>query len=360
MEGSTLGQWLSSLSKDEQDHVSVLLQNANYNVTEDRHGLPVVPIEDDVEGQKASSKTIIKLSSETSTKLKNLYKRVNAKNVGDRSNILIGVTSLRKFFKDRVATVVSTWGNPETLPANIVIRYFVGDLKNQTSSYSSGSVEDIASLAKEAGIVDQSSIIVMTGILDDEYPLVDKASAVIRQLEVIATAKETESPKSKFDWIFDVDDDTYVNLLTLQEFVDKRNSGRDHYLGQRGQGRPADMKMFRNGGLVEPYCMGGTGILFSRKTFRTLALKIDECVNEARLTTMELYDDVLIGICVNRHIGIGCFAGPLYNKRLYFAQNYHNKEDFMDNLLADVLTIHPFKESGTMARKHMKYMAALS
>jgi hypothetical protein len=274
-----------------------------------------------------------------------------------KTNILVGVTSNRKFFKDRVAAVISTWGKPENVPDNVVIQFFVGDLKNERVPYASGSVEDAASLAKEAGIVDQSSIIVMAGIDDDEYPLVDKASSVIKHLEDIVLARETEIPGETFDWIFDVDDDTYVNFKALQDFVDNIKPAEFQYIGQRGTGKEEMRKQFRRGGLVKPYCMGGTGIIYSRPTLNALALKIDYCVKEANLTKVPLYDDMLIGVCVHRYTGMGCWDGKDYYWRT-FAQNYNGVEDFVNGTdLLKTITLHPFKEQGSMVRQHLQFVS---
>jgi hypothetical protein len=70
---------------------------------------------------------------------------------------------------------------------------------------------------------------------------------------------------------------------------------------------------------------------------------------------MTLLDDVIIGICVQRETGLGC-----WNKRKYnldtFAQNYKGHEHFIDDSeLKKTVTLHPFKEEGMMVRHHERF-----
>jgi hypothetical protein len=45
-------------------------------------------------------------------------------------------------------------------------------------------------LAKQAGIADNSTIVVMKGIRDDEYPLVEKAAAVLKYMDTAIVSLE--------------------------------------------------------------------------------------------------------------------------------------------------------------------------
>jgi hypothetical protein len=267
------------------------------------------------------------------------------------SKILIGVTASRKFFASRVAEIMRTWGNVDD--DGISIRFFVGDLTDKSASYASGSEEDISNLSKQAGIRDLSTIVVMPGVIDDEYPLVGKAASVIKHLaQIVAQRKKEGTP---FHWIMDVDDDTYVNLKYLQTFVKLRSYNANNYLGQRGVGKAEDQEMLRASGLAKPYCMGGPGFIMSRSTLKALADNIDSCIEQASQTKMTLLDDVIIGICVHRETGQGCWDKSSYRENT-FAHNYRGDEHFLDDSeLTGAVTLHAFKEPGLMLRMHERF-----
>lgn len=121
-----------------------------------------------------------------------------------KDKILIAVTASRKKFGSRVAEAVSTWANERNLPSDITLKYFVGDLE-KSLPYKSGSDEDIRNLAKEAGIIDLSSIVVMNGVDDNEHPLVGKAVAVIKHMRTIDKSYNKTNGTPEYDWFFDID-----------------------------------------------------------------------------------------------------------------------------------------------------------
>jgi hypothetical protein len=147
--------------------------------------------------------------------------------------ILIGVTASRATFPTRVAELMSTWAS--NLPNGVFVRFFVGGPVDETAPYASGSHDDIGDLAKQAGIADNSTIVVMKGIRDDEHPSVEKAAAVLKYMDkAILSLKNQTKEYRRIDWVFDVDDDTYVNVEALQEFLVKPNSQRQTYVGRNG------------------------------------------------------------------------------------------------------------------------------
>jgi hypothetical protein len=143
---------------------------------------------------------------------------------------LIGVTASRATFPTRVAELMSTWAS--NLPNGVFVRFFVGDPVDETAPYATGSHEDIDDLAKQAGIADNSTIVVMKGIRDDKHPSVEKAATVLKYMDKAILSLSNEY--RRIDWVFDVDDDTYVHVEALQEFLVKRNSQRQTYVGRNG------------------------------------------------------------------------------------------------------------------------------
>jgi hypothetical protein len=268
--------------------------------------------------------------------------------------VLIGVTASRATFSTRVAELVQTWA--KDLPEGVFVQFFVGDLVDKSASYDSGSDEDIANLAKEAGISDNSTITVMKGVQDDEYPLVQKAAAVLKHMDKTILRLKRESKDKKVNWVFDVDDDTYVNVDGLQEFLGKRNFRQHTYLGQHGAGASKDRKMLRKDGLEKPYCMGGTGILMAKETFRILVDNIQNCIQDAQKTQDMVYDDVVFGMCLQRRIGIGCWDDKSYYRDA-FAHNFHGSDNFPRNsALRNTITLHPHKTPGMMTRTHERFV----
>jgi hypothetical protein len=280
--------------------------------------------------------------------------------------ILIAVVTSRRMLRSRVASIVKTWGHPDTLPSEVDILFFVGAMDDEESMpFDSGSTADRTLLAEQAGLERFSQIIVMSETHDDEYPPVYKNSAMMKHLERIvrATEKVRPSQKGPYKWIFRVDDDTYVNVDGLRTFVKSRGSPESLQIwGQPGFGRKKDKDAIQTAGLAKPYCMGGPGYIMSRAILREIALGIDDCVRSANSTSIRTrqhvwHSDVVIGMCAYKLTGVGCYEDEDYYLRRPFRQNYNtSNEDFVgDTDLAHVVSMHPFKESDSLMRQHQRY-----
>ena len=88
------------------------------------------------------------------------------------------------------------------------------------------------------------------------------------------------------DWFFMVDDDTFVFVDNLRNFIQTKNTNDAFYYG------------FKYKHLLPPkgYIGGGSGILFSNESMKRLVGKIDK--NECN-EFLNLYGDVTIGGCAN-------------------------------------------------------------
>lgn len=278
----------------------------------------------------------------------------------EKVSVLIAVITSRQAFASRVATIMDTWGKPELVPAGITIKFFVGSAESIGDSYS-GSAEDIQNLATSAGIKDTSMIQVMTDVLDHEYPPVRKNSAMIRHLDEIVSMYENDATAaSTFQWVYKVDDDAYVYLNGLLRFVKKRNPVGYHVYGERGYGRKEDLDGLNKGGLVKPYCTGGPGYIFSRPTLKRTAAGMDECVQNTDISPYRDYlwhSDVVIGMCVEKQTGTGCWSDGDYEKKRIFRNNFHHEEHFIpDSKLEWMIGVHPFKEEASMREHHQRYI----
>jgi hypothetical protein len=276
------------------------------------------------------------------------------------TNILIGVISSRANFKTRVGSIIATWGSQSNIPEEVTIRYFVGAAEASTGIIS-GSDEDLENLAREAGFADRSQIVVMKDVTDDEYPPVRKNSAMIKHLEKFAADFEDDlADPSTFQWAFKVDDDAYVNFDGLLNFLKKRKQEGFHVYGERGTGRPEDRDGLAKGGLTAPYCTGGPGYVLSRDALRQTAAGMDDCVSNADTSEYREYlwhSDVVIGMCVHKQTGAGCWNDADYDKYRVFRHNLKAEDNFIeDQKLPTMVSMHPFKDDKSMLQLHTRYV----
>ena len=325
-EGSQLGLYLRALRSDNKELFDAIMKVKSTNVGQLDHALE--EDRDETESEKVA--------------------------------VLIAVITSRENLKTRVATIMESWGKPDIVPAAITIKFFVGAAESVGDSIS-GSVADIENLARIAGIPDTSMIQVMTDVVDNEYPPVRKNSAMIRHLEEIVSAYENDATAaSTFQWVYKVDDDAYVHLNGLLRFVKKRNPVGYHVYGERGFGRKEDLDGLSKGGLVKPYCTGGPGYIFSRPTLKRTALGMEECVHQADVSPYREYlwhSDVVIGMCVQKQTGTGCWSDGDYEKKRVFRNNYGKEDPFIkDSKLEWMIAMHPFKDRDSMMNTHKRYL----
>ena len=275
-----------------------------------------------------------------------------------RVRVLIGVTASRSTFPTRVRAVESTWAG--AVPPNVVVRYLVGDrtANSTAATVESGSPEDIRALAGEAGIKDPSRVVVMKGVVDDEYPLVEKAAQVLKHLHRLSSPPADDG--GDFDWIMDVDDDTYVFVEAMLGFVSKLDRFEHQYVGRRAYGFSEDKASLKQAGMKHPYCNGGPGFAMSKRTLKALAGAIDSCQLDilGRVeNASRIYDEVNIGICIGKIAGIGCWDGEDYDKGV-FHHSFGN--EISDRRLLTSVTSHPYKNPRDMVELHRRYTVAKS
>ena len=97
----------------------------------------------------------------------------------------------------------------------------------------------------------------------------------------------------------------------------------------------------------------------SRSLLGVLDEKIDSCVEEARKKeNFVLLDDVLIGICVHRETGLGCWDRSNYRYNAVFAHEEGGFDSYSDEALRELITLHAFKKPGMMAQQHQRFLKA--
>ena len=127
----------------------------------------------------------------------------------------------------------------------------------------------------------------------DGYPPLKK---FFRTLQYIADHFIDE-----YSWFMRADDDSYVRVPELLDFLSLLDPSELLYIGSPGMGRKEDLNKL---GLYthELYCLGGPGTVFSRALLKKLRPHLEKCLGEA--TTY--HDDAEVGKCISRNIGIQC------------------------------------------------------
>ncbi|ESO90645.1 hypothetical protein LOTGIDRAFT_163867 [Lottia gigantea] len=136
-------------------------------------------------------------------------------------------------------------------------------------------------------------VVILKGIPDDEYPPRRKSFAMLRYVN--------QFYGNHFNWFMRVDDDIYINLKKLESLLFRMNAEDKVYLGHPGLGT---QKEFGHIGLEgdTPYCMGGPGVLLSRKLLNGITGQLATCLN----STASVHEDSELGRCIFKYFGLSC------------------------------------------------------
>ena len=109
-------------------------------------------------------------------------------------------------------------------------------------------------------------IVTLAGVNDNMYPPQRKSFSLIRHFHDTAI--------EKYDWFMRLDDDVYLNFAHLKQWLNRLDPNKLLMMGNAGLGRDKD-------DYVPPsmtYCMGGTGVIFSREAIRQIRPYLQECL----------------------------------------------------------------------------------
>lgn len=266
----------------------------------------------------------------------------------DPKVLIVVSTSRNHLF--RVRTILETWGN--ILPPHVHLHFFVGEVSSQEDE----EIDVDAQLAAHVGMYRSNQRFrVMKGITDQEYP------PVYRHNRMLQEAAATLQQMPTIDFVFKVDDDTYVNVQELLKFLKYKDPSKHHFWGEPAWGSPDDRSGIARAGLKKPYCNGGTGYIFSRTTLLAIAPKMQTCVEQADASPYRKYifwDDVILGLCMQQEIGKGCGnddvsynALPLWKLPFRPLVFDANREDRPETMLNSV-SVHPLKKPEQMESLH--------
>ena len=196
-------------------------------------------------------------------------------------------------------------------------------------------------------------VVVLDDVQDNAYPPQHKS------FMMLAWMMDNVGLKSR--WFMRADDDVYVKIDQLLQFLSPINSSLPQYLGQAGRGRGMEKGQL-DLAWNENFCMGGPGMVFSWVTLSSMRPHITECYN-SMLTS---HEDVEVGRCVTRSTGKVCTWA--YDMQTYFYHSAGGKDDkgaevepdnMNDRVITHALTIHPLKQPQNMERMKLR-LASLS
>ena len=186
-----------------------------------------------------------------------------------RQPLFVGVVTSKQLLWTRGAAINETWG-------------------------SQLGPDDLAFFSSEGTLSPPNLPVVSLPGTDDTYPPQRKVYRMLKHMH--------DHFIDDYDWFMRADDDLYVRVDPLVEFLSSLDPSNDLYIGQPGIGKPDDwdrIKLRPN----ERYCMGGPGVIMSRSLLVKLAPHLDECLENVVVSWNE---DLEVGRCIMRRLGVQC------------------------------------------------------
>lgn len=184
-----------------------------------------------------------------------------------RQPLFVGVVTSKKLLQTRGRAINSTWGGK--LGKNI--RFF----------------------SSEGTLTNALPVVSLPGT-DDTYPPQKKVYRMLKYMY--------DHFINEYNWFMRADDDLYVRVGPLIQFLNTLDPSTDLYIGQPGIGKVDDwdrIQLYPN----EHYCMGGPGVLLSRSLLAKLAPHLEECLSNVVVSWNE---DLEVGRCIMRRLGVQC------------------------------------------------------
>ena len=185
--------------------------------------------------------------------------------------LFIGVMTAEKYLDTRAEAINRTWAS---------------DIRGDVEFFMSSN----ASLQYNSK---QMPIQLLRGLKDNEYPPQRKVMAMLRYMY--------ENYLDEYQWFMRADDDLYVRVDKLKEFLRRLDSSKDTVVGQGGIGKPHEVHKL---GLRkhECYCLGGAGVIMSRSVLKKIVPYAEKCLED----TVSNHEDVELGRCIRKYAGVSC------------------------------------------------------
>ncbi|CAI8036136.1 Chondroitin sulfate synthase 1 [Geodia barretti] len=236
--------------------------------------------------------------------------------------LFVGVVTSKKLLPTRGVAINKTWG--QTLGQNI--RFF-----------SSANTHPLPNLP----------VVSLPGT-DDTYPPQKKVYRMLKYMY--------DHFINQYNWFMRADDDLYVRVGPLVEFLSTLDPSTDLYIGQPGIGKPDDwerIQLYPN----EHYCMGGPGVVLSRSLLVKLAPHLEECLGNVVVSWNE---DLEVGRCIMRRLAIQCTWSYELKDKFYqdysMGEIFNSSDVYHNQKLQNILTLHPLKSPRLMYRVHQFFL----
>ncbi|OQR72371.1 chondroitin sulfate synthase 1-like [Tropilaelaps mercedesae] len=243
---------------------------------------------------------------------------VSADITGDSGLLFTGVMTAQRYIDSRAVAIYETWG--QTAPGGLI--FFSSD-----------------------GTVSKHGIpLIALRYVDDSYPPQKKSFMMLKYMY--------DNLLDKFEWFMRCDDDVYVHTERLELFLRSINSTKAHFIGQAGLGNKAEHGQL-NLAPDQNFCMGGPGIIMSRKTLSLIGPHIKYCLEHLYST----HEDVEVGRCVHKFAGIPCTWS--YEMQSIFHNHFGGEidaEDVKKSILQKAITLHPIKRPRQMYLMHKVFL----
>ena len=187
--------------------------------------------------------------------------------------LVVGVMTAGPYLDNRACSVWRTWGQ-DVLRAGGEIRFFVGEKVHG---------------GEWCGL----PVVALEGVRDGDYPPQRKSFLMLAWL--------ARHLGDRTRWILRSDDDVFIKVEQLLDFLAPLDHRKPLYIGQAGRGR--GMEEGRLGlGWRQNFCMGGPGVVLSSAALRLTAPLLPSCLKS--LVTQ--HEDVELGRCVTQATGQSC------------------------------------------------------
>lgn len=182
-----------------------------------------------------------------------------------KKTVFIGVVTAEKLLNTRGKAIYETWGK---LASGIT--FFSGEGSKGTLP-----------------------VVGLPGV-DDTYPPQKKVYRMLKYMH--------DNYIDEYNWFLRADDDVYVRVPQLVQFLNTLDSSKMVYMGQPGMGKPEDLERIQLRA-NEHYCMGGTGVIYSNTLLRRLAPHLEDCLANVVVSYNE---DLEVGRCISRRLDVQC------------------------------------------------------
>lgn len=152
------------------------------------------------------------------------------------------------------------------ITANIILNFRTLDIAQSWARDVSDGDITVFSDNPDKLMYSYMNIVTLDGVNDNMYPPQRKSYSVIRHFHDFSL--------DEYDWFMRLDDDVYLNFNNLEQFLRKLDPTKPQMIGNAGFGRDADDYVPAS----MTYCMGGTGIIFSREAIRLIRPFLQKCL----------------------------------------------------------------------------------